>query len=162
MQRAHNPHHAELTGAGPPVHPDIEESRVRFAEPMLGANGAEDSRGSGWGATKSAGPVVVIPGTNAAVDALLLISRDDLPIVRNAAMAAVVQIFFPSVQDSWIRTVVLQHIAGLRYQHGSALASAEAAFNQAALEMDAGRRLKLEALCARVRAIYLSQGRTAF
>ena len=58
--------------------------------------------------------------------------------------------------------VVLKHTAGLRYKHGSALASAEAALNQAALEMDAGKRLKLEALCSRARALYLSEGNTAF
>jgi hypothetical protein len=82
--------------------------RVRFTASAMGdAVGGEDSDdevagggggGSGWGTTRSGGPVVVIPGTNAAVDALLLISRDDLPVVRRAAVAAVSQIFFPLVR----------------------------------------------------------------
>lgn len=65
-------------------------------------------------------------------------------------------------QDEWIRAVIDQHIAGLRYKHGGALAAAETAFNQAALEMDANRRLKLEALCSRARAAYCTTGSTAY
>lgn len=58
--------------------------------------------------------------------------------------------------------MVQEHVMSLRYRSGDALAAAENAFNQLALEMDASRRLKLEALCSRARALYLAGSNIAY
>ena len=115
-----------------------------------------------WGVTRAVAPVVVIPGTNAAVDALLRAARDDLPGMRKAAIGAVSTIFFPKDEDRWIREVVAQHVAGLRYKQGERLAEAERGFNKAALEMSAAKRVKLEALCSRARAVFMEGGKTNY
>ena len=125
----------------------------------------EDTAGaanSSWGTTRATAPVVVIPGTNAAVDALLRAARDDMPAMRAASMSAVSKIFFPAAEDGWIRDVVAEHAAGLRYKQGERLAAAERGFNKAALEMKPAKRIKLEALCSRARDVFREGGKTAF
>ena len=124
--------------------------------------GGKSKSGNSWGSTRAVAPVVVIPGTNAAVDALLRAARDDMPAMRVAAIGAVSTIFFPAAEDSWVREVVAEHTAGLRYKQGERLAEAERGFNKAALEMSASKRVKLEALCSRARAVFMEGGKTNF
>ena len=87
--------------------------RVRFTKSALGGDTGDDSEeeagSSAWGTTRSGGPVVVIPGTNKAVDALLTMSRDDLPVVRQSCIAAISQIYFPSVSQ-----LIVTHHATLK------------------------------------------------
>ena len=153
MTGATNDNNAGLEGGGGAAAGDGESK---------GGKGGGGKGGGSWGSTRAVAPVVVIPGTNAAVDALLRAARDDMPAMRAAAIGAVSTIFFPKEEDRWIREVVATHAAGLRYRQGQRLADAEQGFNKAALEMSAAKRVKLEALCSRARAVFVEGGKINF
>ena len=61
-----------------------------------------------------------------------------------------------------IRDFVATHAAGLRYLQGQRLADAEQGFNKAALQMSAAKRVKLEALCSRARAVFVEGAKINF
>jgi Ca2+-binding EF-hand superfamily protein len=125
--------------------------RVQFTLPADGG-GDEDDDDDG----ELSKPVIVVPGTNAAVDALLQRVREDLPLVRSAAVTAVAEVFFGRKTDGWIRELIVEHIGALRYRQGTVLDAAVATFEQATLEMSRPKRLKLEALVDRARRILLA------
>ena len=141
---------------------EIHSTTQQMPDGQDGGTEKNKSKGGSWGSTRAVAPVVVIPGTNAAVDALLRAARDDLPGMRTAAIGAVSTIFFPKDEDQWIRDVVAKHAAGLRYKQGQRLADAEQGLSKAALEMSAAKRVKLEALCSRARAVFMEGGKTNF